>query len=66
MNTCSTCDYSVPIEGNADGLLECRRHAIKVVGVGEGGEPISAFPVTEPSLWCGDWEYTADIRVVVS
>ena len=50
MNVCGTCDYSVAIEGDADGLLECRRHAIQVIGVDDDGCPISAFPVCEPSM----------------
>lgn len=63
MNVCGTCDYSVAIEGDTDGLLECRRHAIQVIGVDDDGCPISAFPVCEPSMWCGDFAYTAKLNV---
>ena len=64
MRTCASCDYSLPIEGDADGLLECRRHAIRVIGIDDDGDAISAFPVCEPSMWCGDWEYTAKVNIV--
>lgn len=62
--TCETCDYSIPIEGDPDGYLECHRHAIQAVGIdAEDGSVVSAFPVTEPTLWCGDWKFTAKVSI---
>ena len=63
MNTCRTCDYSEPIDGDADGLLECRRHAIRAIGLDDDGDLISAFPTCEPSMWCGDFAYTAKLNL---
>ena len=61
MGSCGSCDYSVPVEGDAEGLLECHRHAIRVVGVDDEGCAISAFPVCEPGMWCGDFRYTVKL-----
>ena len=61
MRSCASCDYSCPIDG--DVLLECHRHAIRVIGVDDDGYPISAFPVCEPSMWCGDYEYTVRLNI---
>ena len=57
MRICKDCDYSVAVEGE-DGVLECRRHAISVVGMDEDGSVVSAFPGCDPYMWCGDFEYT--------
>ena len=61
IRSCGSCDYSVAIEGSPDGLLECRRRAIRAVGIDEGGDVVSAFPVCEPDMWCG--EYYREIRL---
>ena len=62
MRTCKDCDYSVAIEGE-EGVLECRRHAISAVGMDEDGYVVSAFPGCDPYMWCGDFEYTANLEV---
>lgn len=56
MKLCIDCDFSVAIEGDADGMLECHRHAIRAVGLDEDGDVVSAFPVCEPDMWCGEFE----------
>ena len=58
MRTCRDCDYSVAIEGDEEGALECRRHSITAVGLDEDGFLVSAFPACEPTMWCGDWAHT--------
>lgn len=60
MRTCASCDFSVPIEGDEDGLLECRRHAVQAVGIDEDGAILCTFPSCEPTMWCGDYEHSAD------
>ena len=56
MRTCGSCDFAMKLEGDADGLLECHRHAIRAVGVDEDGDVVSAFPACEPDMWCGEYE----------
>lgn len=56
MKLCIDCDYSVKLEGDAGGLLECHRHAIRAVGLDDDGDVVSAFPVCEPDMWCGEFE----------
>lgn len=57
MRTCGTCGFGVKLEGDANGLLECHRHAIRAVGIDENGDVVSAFPACEPDMWCGEHEY---------
>ena len=59
--TCFECDYSVAIEGDDEGLLECHRHAITAVGLDDEGAVVSAFPGCEPYMWCGDFKKTAKL-----
>lgn len=58
MKRCIDCDYSVKLEGDEYGLLECHRHAISAVGIDEDGSVVSAFPACEPYMWCGEYERT--------
>ena len=55
-NICRDCDWSVPIEHDPDGYLECRRHSIQIAGIDSDGTLVSAFPVTEETAWCGDFD----------
>ena len=53
---CKKCDYSVAIEGDESGLLECHRHSIVAVGLDDDGAVVSSFPACEPYMWCGEFE----------
>lgn len=66
MKICRDCDYSVPIDGDPNGTLECRRHSIRAVGLDEDGFLVSAFPACDPTMWCGDWAYTPKLNVDLS
>ena len=65
MRICRDCDFSVPIDGDPDGNLECRRHA-PATGFIDDGCLVSAFPPVEPTMWCGDWQYTPKVRITPS
>lgn len=56
MEVCELCRYSVKVEGDPNGYLECHRHAIAAVGIDDDGEVVSAFPVCEPGMWCGEFQ----------
>ena len=55
-NSCAMCKFSIQVEGDPSGYLECHRHAICAVGIDCDGDVVSAFPVCEPSMWCGEHE----------
>ena len=54
MRACGTCSCAVKRED--DGLLECRRHAIRVVGIDEDGDPVCCFPVVAEDEFCMEWQ----------
>lgn len=54
--SCAMCRFSVKIEGDPSDYLECRRHAIQIAGIDGDGDAVSAFPVCEPGMWCGEHE----------
>ena len=58
MGICLDCVYSVAIEGDEDGLLECHRHSVCAFGLDESGSAVSGSPACEPTMWYGDWERT--------
>ena len=64
MRTCTECDFGVAIEGDEEGLLECRRHPPRV-GIYEDGTIVTAFPICDPYLWCGDFEQSFDVTLSI-
>lgn len=60
--TCAMCKFSVKIEGDPNDYFECHRHAIQAVGLDGDGDVVSAFPVCEPTMWCGEHERTVRLN----